>query len=183
MATYFIFGAVGQCPACGPIAANRVRAALSALWSNPVSFTFRHAEKPRERTLTNAELKAVWNATDGEDDYARIVRLCLLTGCRRAEIGDLLWAEVLDDRIIIGADRTKGESAHAVPLLPMIAAALPGRPEKSEGHVFGRFGTGFSGWSKSKRSLGLMLGKAGIDMPPWGSAPTLPGSRSGRISW
>jgi integrase len=164
----------------GPVAANRVRASLSALWtwslrtgridgdSNPVSFTFRHDEKPRERTLTNSELKAIWNATNGEHDYAHIVRLCLLTGWRRAEIGGLLWAEILDDRIAIGADRTKGGSAHEVPLLPMIAAALPELPDKPEGCLFGRFGTGFSGWSRSKRALDLKLAKAGIDMPPWG---------------
>ena len=49
----------------GPVAANRLRAALSALWtwglrrglieadSNPVSFTLKQVEKPRERTLTD----------------------------------------------------------------------------------------------------------------------------------
>ena len=76
----------------GPIAANRLRAALSALWSwglrvgliesdsNPVTFTLRHAEKARERTLTDDELGAIWAATERDGDYARIVRLCILTG-------------------------------------------------------------------------------------------------------
>ena len=50
----------------------------------------------------------------------------------------------------------------------MIAAALPELPDKPEGYLFGRFGTGFSGWSRSKRALDLKLAKAGIDMPPWG---------------
>jgi Arm DNA-binding domain len=92
--------------ASGPIAANRVRAALSALWtwglrsglieadSNPVAFTLKHVEKARDRTLTDEELRAIWNATEGDDDYSRIVRLCLLTGCRREEIGGLRWDEV-----------------------------------------------------------------------------------------
>jgi hypothetical protein len=83
----------------GPIAANRVRAPLSAMWSwglrsgrieadnNPVMFTLRHSEKPRERTLTDIELRAIWDATKDGCDHSRIVRLCLLTGCRREEIG------------------------------------------------------------------------------------------------
>jgi hypothetical protein len=75
----------------GPFAANRLRAALSALWSwgmrtglidsesNPVTFTLRHPEKARERTLTDDELRVIWAATARDGDYARIVRLCGLT--------------------------------------------------------------------------------------------------------
>jgi integrase len=70
--------------------------------SNPVSFTPKHVEKPRERTLTDEELKAIWKATDGGGEYDRIVRLCLLTGCRREEIGGLRWDEVHDDQLKIG---------------------------------------------------------------------------------
>ena len=56
----------------GPVAANRLRATLSALWSwalrtglinsdnNPVAFTIRQPEKARERVLSDAELKAIW---------------------------------------------------------------------------------------------------------------------------
>ena len=134
----------------GPFAANRLRAALSALWSwgmragliesdsNPVTFTLRHSEKARERTLSDDELRAIWATAQGDGDYARIVRLCILTGCRREEIGGLLWDEVLPDRLLIGADRMKAGSIHEVPLLPAIAAALPDRPEGAEGSVFGR---------------------------------------------
>ena len=63
----------------GPVAANRLRAALSALWTwglraglidtdnNPVSFTVRQLEKSRDRTLDDVELKAIWAATgDGK---------------------------------------------------------------------------------------------------------------------
>src|SRR6185369_13381673 len=97
----------------GPIAANRVRAALSALWSwglrtgriesdtNPVAFTVRHPERARERVLSDAELKAIWAATDDNGDYSRIVRLCLLTGCRREEIGGLRWEEVKEDWVVL----------------------------------------------------------------------------------
>jgi integrase len=163
----------------GPIAANRVRAALSALWSwglrtgriegdaNPVAFTLHHREKPRERTLNNLEIKAIWAATDNGEDYARIVRLCLLTGCRREEIASLRWSEVLADRIAIGSDRMKGKLPHEVPLVPMIEAALPQRPENADGCVFGKRGTGFSGFSDGKEKLDAKLAKSGLNAPAW----------------
>ncbi len=125
----------------GQFAANRLRAALSATWSwgmrtgliasenNPVTFTVRHKEPARDRTLTDDELRAIWAATAGDRDYARIVRLCLLTGCRRDEIGSLLWEEVLTDRLSIGATRMKGGKAHELPLLPAVEATLPHRNE------------------------------------------------------
>jgi hypothetical protein len=33
-------------------------------------------EKTRDRTLSGDELRAIWAATGGDGDYARIVRLC-----------------------------------------------------------------------------------------------------------
>ena len=164
----------------GPVAANRVRATLSALWSwalrtglinsdnNPVAFTIRQPEKARERVLNNAELKAIWGATDDDGDYSRIVRLCLLTGCRREEIGSLRWDEIQADKIVIVSDRMKGNLAHEIALLPGISATLPKRPEITERYMFGRRGTGFSGWSKSKADLDARIVKSGVHIPPWG---------------
>jgi integrase len=120
-------------------------------------------EKRRERTLTDEELRAIWKATDQGGDYERIVRLCLLTGCRREEIGGLRWDEVHHDRLEIGTERMKGGIAHEVPLLPAIAETLPVRSEGVS--MFGRRGTGFSGWSKAKRALELAT--AGHCMRPW----------------
>jgi integrase len=144
-----------------------MRAGLIESDSNPVTFTLRHPEKARERTLSDDELRALWAATEGDGDFARIVRLCLLTGCRREEIGGLRWDEILTDRLLIGSDRMKAGTAHEVPLLPAIAAALPEEVEGSAGSVFGRHGTGFSGWSKSKAVFDAKLARAGATMPPW----------------
>jgi integrase len=164
----------------GPIAANRVRAALSALWtwglrtgridadSNPVGFTIRQPEKSRERILSDSEIDAIWKATGVASDYSRIVRLCLLTGCRRDEIGHLRWDEIEDDHLLIGAKRMKGGATHEIPMLPMIAAALPSRPKVPQDFLFGRRGTGFSGWSKSKKALDAEISKAGLSLAPWG---------------
>ena len=164
----------------GPIAANRVRAALSAMWTwglrtglidaanNPVAFTVRQPEKARDRVLTDAELRAIWRATADNTDYSRIVRLCILTGCRREEIGRLRWEEVHDDRIVFSPDRMKGKIGHEIAMLPMISAALPERPESAKGYIFGRRGNGFSGFSDGKEKLDAKLAKSGTKMPPWG---------------
>src|SRR5262249_57990116 len=102
-----------------------LRTGLIEAESNPVSFTFKQVEKPRERTLTDEELKAIWKATDGGGEYDRIVRLCLLTGCRREEIGGVRWDEVHHDPLQIGTERMKGGVAHESPLLTANARKLP----------------------------------------------------------
>jgi integrase len=57
---------------------------------------------------------------------------------------------------------------HEVPILPMMAAALPPKPATIVEYVFGRRGTGFSGWSKSKKALDARIALAGIKMASWG---------------
>jgi integrase len=164
----------------GYVAANRVRATLSALWtwglrtglieaeSNPVAFTVRYPEKARERVLSDNELKAIWAATGDNSDYSRVARLCLLTGCRREEIAGLRWDEIQADKIVIGPDRMKGKQAHEIALLPKISAVLPPRPEAADGCVFGKLGTGFFGFSKGKKKLDADLMQEGNAVPSWG---------------
>src|SRR5262245_52265974 len=88
----------------GPVAANRGRAVLSKFFrwaigeglcdANPVVGTnVRDENDPRERSLSDTEAAAVWLAAP-DSDYGWILKLILLTGCRRAEIGDLKWSEI-----------------------------------------------------------------------------------------
>jgi integrase len=69
---------------------------------NPVAGTNRAPEKSCERILSSAELKIIWDAL-GSDDYSAIIRLLILTGCRRDEIGSLRWCEVTGDKIVFAA--------------------------------------------------------------------------------
>src|SRR5262249_3059527 len=117
--------------ASGSVAANRARASLSAMfrWAigegicdqNPVAGTNKQEEKgPREHSLSDAEAAAVWLGAS-DNDYGRIVRLILLTGCRRGEIGDLKWSEI-DTKaktITLPKERTKNGQQHIVPLSSM----------------------------------------------------------------
>src|SRR5262245_36331502 len=93
-------GVAAQCRAIakenGPVAADRARSVLSALYAwaigegkaeqNPVIGTNKASENPpRSRVLEDTELVKIWNALP-ENDYGAIVRLLILTGCRREEI-------------------------------------------------------------------------------------------------
>jgi integrase len=157
----------------GEVTANRSMASLSAFatWcmqeglieSNPVLKTAKYVEKTRERVLSNAELRAIWQATSGGKDYDAIIRLLMLTGCRAAEIGDLRWDEVVDHSIIIPATRTKNGRQHIVALAPAAQAILEAQPG-DDLFVFGyREGSAFSGWSKSKRVLDQRIAEGGFD--------------------
>jgi integrase len=148
----------------GPIAANRARATLSALFvwaigeglcdNNPVVGTNKQEENSRSRVLSEAEAAAVWLAAP-EKDYGRIVRLLLLTGCRRDEIGSLRWSEIdLEARTItLPGERTKNGRPHVVPLSDSAIAIIAAIPRRDREHVFGQGRGGFSGWSKAKAAL------------------------------
>src|SRR6516225_3719291 len=92
----------------GPVEANMVRSSLSAcctwllreglLDANPIVATNKAPQaRARTRVLTDAELKAIWNALD-DDRYGAIVKLLALTALRREEVGGLRWSEVDFDR-------------------------------------------------------------------------------------
>src|SRR6516165_1653093 len=91
----------------GAVTANRVRSSLSAMFAwgmreglvlaNPVINTNKREERPRERVLSDAELRLIWQALD-DSQYGTIVRLLMLTGQRFSEISGLLHSECDFDR-------------------------------------------------------------------------------------
>jgi integrase len=155
----------------GPIAANRARASLSSFFTwamaegivdtNPVIATNRQgAEQTRDRVLSDAELVGIWNASNG-DDYGAIIRLLILTGQRRDEVGAIGRAELdLPGRKwAIPAARTKNGRAHEIPLsdpaLVILKSATTREGREDRDAIFGdgAAGNGFSGWSKAKAAL------------------------------
>ena len=91
--------------------------------------------------LTDEELAAIWWAA-GQGDYATIVRLLILTGQRREEIGGMLWSEIDAEgpQWHIGAERTKNGLAHDLPLSGP-AMALLSHVDRREGRDL-TFGVG-----------------------------------------
>jgi integrase len=150
----------------GPVAANRARSTLSAMFAwaigeglcdeNPVVGTNKKYENdPRQRTLSNSEAAALWIGAP-EDDFGQIVRLLMLTGCRREEIGLLRWSEIdMDARTVtLPPDRTKNGQQHVVPLSEAAVKVLQSLSRRDgRDYVFGRNGDGYSNWSEAKGRL------------------------------
>ena len=150
----------------GPSARNRARAALSASYTwaiqeglaevYPVAGTGKADERAsRDRVLTQDELRQLWRGL-GDGRFADIIRLLLLTGQRRNEIGRLTWSEVDLTRkvIVLGAERTKNSRSHEVPLSSQALAILQRQPRRTE-FVFSR--RGFINWSDAKARLDRRL--------------------------
>jgi integrase len=124
---------------------------------------------PRDRVLTDRELTAVWRACL-DDDPGRIVKLLILTGCRREEIGSISWSEVdLETGVLtIPAERVKNRRTLTLPL-PAMALDILRAQARREGrnYVFGERGLGFSGWSYATMSLHARMAAAGAVLPGW----------------
>lgn len=141
-------------------------------------------EAARTRVLSDDELRWLWIATGKAGAFGACVRLLLLTGQRRMEVGGMMRGEVEHTSNqtlwVIPASRTKNGREHAVPLTATAVAALTGVPQvgisdlvfTTDGKVIS------SGWSKSKRSLDALVlataaeeaGEQGRDAPtisPW----------------
>jgi integrase len=157
----------------GPFARNRARSALSGFFSwciseglldsNPVTGTLKADEGgSRERVLTSEELRQLWCGLR-DDSFSNIVRLLLLTGQRRNEIGRLAWAEIdlAKRQIVLPPSRTKNGRLHELPLSTQALAILERLPRRnSSDFLFGK--RGFNDWDHAKSVLDQRIGIA-----PW----------------
>lgn len=108
----------------GTVTSGRARSALSSLFTwamqnglmgkdprNPVIATKKPSDAtPRDRVLTDDELALVWRAC-GDDDFGKIVKLLMLTGCRRDEIGGSRWPEIDEDNGLLNLPGEKSKTA------------------------------------------------------------------------
>jgi integrase len=164
----------------GKVTANRVRTSLSGFFTwamqqgvadtNPVIGTMRNEEQSRDRVLTPAELRLIWDEL-GDDDFGSIIKLLALTGQRAAEIAGLSWSKIADDdTIILAGERTKNHRPHTVPLSAPAAAIIAGRLKREHRDlIFGRADKPFSGWSKCKERLDERIARRnhGKPIPHW----------------
>jgi len=169
---------------CGGPTAIEARGALSTffVWAmskglcenNPTINVFRPAaNKPRERVLDDSELVAIWRACVDEAvesehpsdcEYRKIIRLLILTGCRRQEIGDMRWSEFSPDgtKWTIPASRSKNKRPHVLPVMPMMRQIIDIVPRMAtRDALFGLRAAGFTNWVLPKTDLDRRSGVTG----------------------
>ena len=94
---------------------------------DPTTFTNKAVESaPRSRVLSDAELAQIWRALD-DGPYSAIVRLLMMTGARREEIGGLRWSEINFDEAVIVLPPARTKAARAPD------SACPGRRRHPRG--------------------------------------------------
>ncbi|MBI1189016.1 MAG: tyrosine-type recombinase/integrase [Alphaproteobacteria bacterium] len=171
-----------------PVAANRALARLNAIlnWAagedliavNPMlGIKKATIEAPRERVLSDDELREVWNASDRLGyPTGEIVKALILTGQRRDEVRAAHWSEFnLDEGTwIIPTARFKGGRSHLVPLAEAVVERLKAMPFRDRGgpvFVGQKAGKPHQNMVKPKHVLDRYIAEARGDdaepMEPW----------------
>jgi integrase len=144
--------------------ARALHAVLSALFtwlqrqrrvtSNPCAGLHRPpAPRPRERALSNDEIRLFWQACDAVGEpFGAIFKLLLLTGARLNEVAGMRRTELHANGLWqLPGRRTKNRRPYKLHLPPMALALVP--PGQHD-LVFTTTGTTPpSGWSRAKRRL------------------------------
>jgi integrase len=159
--------------------ANRVLAALSKFFNwlvardvlafSPVTGVEPpHKEEARTRILSDDELRALWLACEGEGPSGQALRLLILTGTRRSEVGELPVSEIDTDEQMwkLPADRAKNGQACNIPLSSQAWALIQARPLIAGcPYVFTCNGTtAVNNWDKVKHRIST---KAKIPADTW----------------
>jgi integrase len=130
-----------------PVMANRVLALVSRIFTygidrewgldhNPAFRISKQPETPRDRTLTDKELKELWSVLEAAKtrtppascplNIARGLQLMLRTGQRAGEVFDMQWRDVDEANgwWTIPGEKVKNEKTHRVPLTKAALALI-----------------------------------------------------------
>jgi integrase len=116
-------------------------------------------KKPRQRVLSDDELRALWRACIKEGYPAGdAVRLMLLTGGRREEIAQARWRELDQHKwtLTIPPERFKSDAEHLMPLSSLAEELVRTLPRHAEGDFMFTTSLGakpIGGWSDIKHAL------------------------------
>jgi len=175
-----------------PASANRTLALVSRIFAfgldveypgivaNPAYRLARPGvERPRERVLSEAEIRALWAATEAEGPQARAAfRLLMLAGLRRGELLGARWRDLAEDDLglwlEVPGDRTKTGRPLRAPLSTLareVLAELAEAPDPElifPGAIDGRPLGDLKGPLRRLRARVLDLtGEAGALAEPW----------------
>jgi integrase len=116
-------------------------------------------KKPRQRVLSDDELRALWRACRREGyPCGDAIRLMLLTGGRREEIAQARWRELNQHTMLltIPPARFKSDAEHLMPLSSLAAELVQALPRHGAGDFMFTTTLGakpINGWSKAKKAI------------------------------
>ena len=100
----------------------------------------RHKSKPRDRILSDDEIRGVWNAVSGVKNFGSIIKLCLLTAQRSRKVASMMWDDIEDGVWTIPQVETEKGTARVLKLSTPARAII-----ESQQH-FGGNPYVFAGW-------------------------------------
>lgn len=118
-------------------------------------------ERARSRILSDDEIRALWACTEKPvsdqaspgNTFFTLVRVLLLTACRRDEVSRMRRSEIDGDIWTIPAERYKTKRPHFVPITDGIAVELSKLPKSGKWVFTTTTKAPFSGFSKAKVRL------------------------------
>ncbi|MFY9237955.1 MAG: integrase arm-type DNA-binding domain-containing protein [Roseovarius sp.] len=121
-----------------------------------------YSEKPRDRYLTDDELRAIWRASEAlSASYRAWLRLSILLGQREKETASMTRSQIIDDGWRLTTKDAKNKREHLVPLSRQ-ARAIVDQLLKTEGEFLlksGRIGDSpINGFSKAKEQIDKLSG-------------------------
>jgi integrase len=131
------------------------------LSSSPAQGIKKPPQPSRTRVLSDDELKRVWLAAQEiGHPFGTIVRLLILTGQRKSEIGTLTWEQITDDRITL--KETNNGREHTFPIGVFVSSLLSNVPAGARsGYLFARLGAAdmpYNGYGYGLRLLHKLSG-------------------------
>lgn len=127
-------------------------------------------ETERDRVLDMGEIARVWKASELLGyPLGNYVRMLMLTGQRRSEVGAMRWIDVDEEGATwaMRAEGTKSERAHLVPLSAPAMAILNAVPRLGA-YVFTTDGeTSIGSFAKAKQRLDQFMAAKGDALEPW----------------
>jgi integrase len=146
----------------GPVMANRTLALLGRVmnWHASRSDDFRSPivkgmtrinEVPRERVLSDDEIRSVWKATDEGGVFGALVRFLLLTAARRNEAAQMKWSEVANGDWTLPGSRNKTGQELVRPFSRAALEIVEAQPRLCD-FVFSRNGRGEMGGISTMKS-------------------------------
>jgi integrase len=123
-------------------------------------------EMPRERVLSDSEIKRLWLACDTVGGpSAAAIKLLLLCGQRRSEVAEMTWSEIEGDTWRLSGARTKNGKPHDVPLSRQALAVIEQQPRISGcDAIFTSGGKPINNFSRIKAEIDKIMPP---ETPPW----------------